>query len=195
MVNIWTKRLIGMVMMVGFVLSGSSIAHAMTGTTGITITPGIMVTKVSSTSFGSWTTNNLGDYIYNTSAVTIDIFDGRDTGSGDWTLSVRSDPLIGTNGQICNLSDAKVNGARMNITASTDGKTFLPVSPTKNGSYSSVATENSWTPILSVDGTATGNTQYKVALAPHTFGLELCHDLRPADYTLTIHWLVTDGLT
>lgn len=167
------------------------------GTTTLQVKASVKITQATSTDFGDWTTNKLGDYVYNVDPVRLKIQDERDTGRGDWTISARTDKVVGSNGQTCSLPDFQLDGGKATITRQVNGGTYQPVTnaTVKTDEYAAQRDKREWTPILSVRGLNHTKANYEVTWAPQTIAIKLCNKLQPADYQIVTHWMITDGIS
>lgn len=167
------------------------------GTTVLRVQAGVKITNATSTDFGDWTTNKLGEFIYNVDPVRLRIQDERDTGKGDWTISARTDEISGSNGQTCPLPDFQLDGSKATIKRQINGGEYQNVTDAtvKTGKYAARRDNREWTPILSVRGLNHTKANYEVVWAPQTIAIKLCNKLQPADYQIVTHWMITDGIS
>jgi hypothetical protein len=166
-------------------------AYALTTQSSISLVEGPEITSITGADldFGIHDMSALGHTMQNESPISITISDQADKPVKQWTLALKADPVTGDNGQVCHLSDYKID---INLTQiqridhTTGAKTA--VTPLAQSNYSSVADSEDWESILEVaEGESTAD--YIVTFEPGGIVLLLCNDLLPnANYSLTTHW-------
>ncbi|QBO35888.1 hypothetical protein EQG49_05160 [Periweissella cryptocerci] len=167
------------------------------GRTDLQVKPGVKIINATSADFGNWTLAKLGKTIYNVDTVHLRIQDERDNDSGDWSILVKSDKVVGAQGQTCDLADYVIDGAKASITRQMSDGQFQSIDKKviRTSDYQAHRDQHDWTPIVATHGATPGPAKYQITWDPGAIGIKLCRNLQPDSYAIVTHWLVTDGIT
>jgi hypothetical protein len=201
----WQVLIAFVVLGIGFAVKVEADTSSTNRESSITLQKGLSISKVGDLNFGEHIVEkNLT--IESTNKFNLEIDDDRANSDGQWSLSMRLDPVVGPDGMKCYDCNYLFDASKMSSSIKVDGQnSFVPFISFEASNvqqapgfgqgptFSKKTLVNPWLKVMDSNGPA-HSAEYRFVLAPGAVKIRLCNDLMQGDFTTVTHWLITEGI-